>query len=77
MEPTKVKVYGFISLTKTTYVKIQTVVFLILTLALIFSLAWGTPARLAESVFWGNLTLITVIVLILEALETYFTLRKC
>ena len=76
MEPTKVKIWGIISLTRSAYVKTQVVVFLILAGAFVFALIWEVPTALRQNWLWNNLTLITAGIVVLEILETYVTLRK-
>ena len=76
MEPTKVKIWGIMSLTRSGYVRMQIIVFLILGGAFLFSLLWEVPTRLSGNWLWDNLALIVVVVVALEILETYLTLGK-
>ena len=76
MERSKVKLLGIIPGTRSSYIKDQTVVFLVITAAFIFSLLWEPPERLRENILFDHLTLFVVIILISEVVETLFTLRK-
>ena len=76
MEPRKVKIYGIVSLAKSTYIRIQIAVFLVLLGAFVFSLLWKAPDELRGNFLFDKLTLVVVVIAILEILETFFTLRK-
>ena len=76
MEQQKVKVYGIVSLTKSVYIRIQVLVFLVLLAALVISLLWEVPDNLRGNFLFANLALIVIIIAVLELLETFFTLKK-
>ena len=76
MERSKVKLLGIIPGTRSSYIKAQTVVFIVIIAAFILSLMWEPPERLRENILFDHLTLFVVIILISEVVETLFTLRK-
>jgi len=72
----KVMLYSLLEISRSTYIKIQILVFACLVIAFILSLLLQMPQKFSDDIFPGNILIIIVIVAVLEILETYFTLRK-